>query len=177
MIRARRSPGAIVVIFLVAYAALQALVIAAHGSALERWIIEQAGVRTSVTLIGWLTPRIGATANGASIIAPDATLNIRPGCEGTEILIPLFAALLAYPFSWRTRVFGLLMGTGWVFVLNQARILGLFYAFRADPELFGSLHGFVAPLLLILGVAAFFFGVLQWDRQRAPARASSPSAC
>ena len=168
----RASSGAIAAIFLISYVALQALAIAAHGSAVERWIIEQANVRTSVALIDWLTPRIGATAQETRIVAPGATLNIRTGCEGTEILIPLFAALLAFPLSVSTRLFGLLAGTAWVFVLNQARILGLFYAFRADPVLFGQLHGFIAPLLLILGVLVFFFGVLQWERYR-PVSASS----
>ena len=82
--------------------------------------------------------------------------------------------LLAYPFTWRTRLFGLLAGTAWVFALNQARVLGLFYAFRDDPVLFGHLHGLVTPLLLILGVLVFFFGVLQWDR-RSPASLHSAS--
>ena len=172
----RASAGAITAIFLLAYVALQALAIAAHGSAVERWIIEEANVRTSVALIDWLTPQIGAAARQTRIVAPGATLNIRTGCEGTEILIPLFAALLAFPLSVRTRMFGLLAGAAWVFVLNQARILSLFYAFRADPVLFGQLHGFIAPLLLILGVLVFFFGVLQWERYRAVSPASSHCA-
>ena len=165
-IQPSRSPGAIATVFLVAYLFLQGIGIAAHDSAFERWLIEDVNVQASVALIDWLTPQAGATAKETRIVAPGATLNVRQGCEGTEILIPLIAALLAYPFSWRTRLFGLVVGTVWVFVLNQARILGLFYTFRAAPRLFGQLHGFVAPLLLIFGVLVFFLGVLQWERRR-----------
>jgi len=172
MIRAPRSPAAIAGLFVLFYVCLQGLVIAGHGSALERWIIEDVNVRTSVAIINWLTPRIGALAQGNHIAAPGATLSVRNGCEGTEILLPLWAALLACPFSQRIRVVGLLLGTVWVFVLNQARILALFYAFRADPVLFGQLHGYIAPLLLIFAVLAFFLGVLKWDRRRSLSSAS-----
>jgi len=172
--RGRRSPWVIATIFTVLFIALQVAWIAARGSGFERWLIEDISVRSSVTLIQMLTPDVGASAHGPSIIAPGTQLNVRNGCEGTEILIPLIAALLAYPFRWRTRLFGLLAGTAWVFILNQARVLGLFYAFRDDPALFGHLHGLVTPLLLILGVLVFFFGVLQWDR-RSPVSSHSAS--
>jgi len=168
-----RSPAAIAGLFGLLYVCLQGLVIAGHGSALERWIIEDVNVRTSAALIHWLTPQIGAVAQDNRIVAPGSTLSVRNGCEGTEILIPMWAALLAYPLSRAGRTVGLLSGTAWVFVLNQARIVALFYAFRADPALFGQLHGYIAPLLLIFGVLAFFLGVLQWDRRR-PLSSASP---
>lgn len=174
--RGRRSPWAIGGIFVALFFVLQAAWIAARGSGFEHWLIEDINVRSSVSLIQMLTPGIGASAQGPSIVAPGTRLNVRNGCEGTEILIPLVAALLAYPFNWRTRLFGLLAGTAWVFALNQARVLGLFYAFRDDPLLFGHLHGLVTPLLLIVGVLVFFFGVLQWERRRQALPASSRSA-
>lgn len=171
--RGRRSPWAIATLFAALFIAIQAAWIAARGSGFEQWLIEDVNVRSSVTLIQMLTPDIGASAHGLSIVAPGTQLNVRNGCEGTEILIPLLAGLLAYPFTWRTRLVGLLAGTAWVFALNQSRVLVLFYAFRNDPALFGPLHGLATPLLLIQGVLVFFFGVLQWDRRSA---ASSRSA-
>lgn len=152
--------------FIVAYVVLQTGWIAARGTILERWLIEDVNVRTSVALIRVLSPQIEAVARGASVVAPGGGLNIRIGCEGTEILFPLLAALLAYPLSWRARVFGLTAGTLLVFALNQARLLSLFYSYRGDPALFGQLHGFVTPLLLMVCVTAFFAGVLQWDRRQ-----------
>ncbi len=161
----RRSPWVIAGIFVALFFALQGAWLAARGSGFEHWLIEDVNVRSSVSLIRLLTPEVGASAQGPSIIAPGARLNVRNGCEGTEILIPLVAALLAYPFAWQSRLVGLLTGTFWVFALNQARVLGLFYAFRDDPALFGQLHGLVTPLLLIFGVLFFFLGILKWDRR------------
>jgi hypothetical protein len=43
-----------------------------------------------------------------------------------------------------------------VFGLNQVRIVALFFANRADRELFALLHGTVAPLLMVAAVALFF---------------------
>ena len=57
---------------------------------------------------------------------------------------------------WRARLGGVLVGTVLVFVLNQGRILALFYAYRSDKPLFDLLHGTLAPLLLIALSALFF---------------------
>jgi hypothetical protein len=71
----------------------------ASGTELERWIIDGATVHSAVALINWLTPEAAAVAGGASIHSDGASLNIRNGCEGTEILFLLLAALCAYPLS------------------------------------------------------------------------------
>lgn len=165
-------PVRIAIIFVACYCALQGAWIAARGSALEKWIIENANVRTSVALIQMLSPDLNVTARAASIVpASGGGLNIRNGCEGTEILFPLLAGLLAYPFMWPIRVAGLLAGIAFVFALNQLRLLILFYSYRDDPALFGELHGFVTPLVLVLCVAAFFAALVQWDRRRCHANA------
>ena len=50
-------------------------------------------------------------------------------------------------------------------MLNQARIVALFFANRADAELFDALHGMIAPLLLIACSLLFF---LYWLQRYAP---------
>ncbi len=66
------------------------------------------------------------------------------------------AALLVAPIVWRRKAVGLFAGALIVWVLNQARILVLFYASRADKELFTLLHGTVAPLVMIVLVTIAF---------------------
>ena len=61
----------------------------------------------------------------------------------------LVAAVLAYPFNWRTRLTGLVLGTLLVHALNQGRLLLLWHAFRHDRALFGLLHGTVLPLIMV----------------------------
>jgi len=141
----------------------------ARGAILEHWVIDGATVRTSVAIVNALTPAAGAEAHGASILAPGGGVTVLNGCEGTEVLFLLFAALAAYPFSWTMRVAGMAAGTLYVFVINQIRLVALFYAIRNNPELFAQLHAVVAPLALILCTLLFFIGLRSWDQARRPA--------
>ena len=158
-------------VFLLSFFALQLAWNHAHGTRLEHWIIDCATVRTSVALINRLTPQAAAVARGPSILAPDGGINVRNGCEGTEILFLLMAALVAYPFSWRMRLAGMAAGAVYVFLINQVRLLALFYSLRNDRTLFDQLHGTVAPLLLILCTLIFFVALRNWSlRPRADTR-------
>lgn len=131
---------------------------AARGSWLERWIVDDATVRTSVAVIDVLTPQAQAqaTARGASIEAPTGDINVRNGCEGTEIYFLWIAALATYPFPWRLRLSGLLGGLTLAFTINQARLLALFYALHADRALFEQVHGLLAPLAMVTAMVALF---------------------
>jgi exosortase/archaeosortase family protein len=145
---------------IVAFCTLFALLQAGYrnwpGSGLERWVIDGATVRTAATLIRWISPAIGAVADGPRIRAPGGGLNVLEGCEGTDIAFMLIAAMLVAPSSWRKRALGLALGLPLVFTLNQGRILALFYSYRHERELFELLHGAVAPLVLVGCVAGFY---------------------
>lgn len=153
-------------IFLASFVVLQLGWSQARGTDLERWVIDGATVRTGVAIVNALTPQAAAEAHGASILAPGGGISVRNGCEGTEVLFLLFAALAAYPFSWVVRIAGVLAGTLYVFVINQLRLVALFYAFRHNQVLFGQLHSVVAPLVLILCTLMFFIALRTWDQAR-----------
>lgn len=144
------------VFFLAAFASLQGLYEAAKGSWVERLVIDHATVQTAAWLIDTVDPAVGVTPAGPRLRAPGGGINILNGCEGTEAAFLMIAAMLVAPLSLRARLGGLLAGTLVVFVLNQARVVALFYAFRSDKAVFDMLHGVVAPLLLIVAAAAFF---------------------
>src|SRR5262249_55701978 len=114
-------------------------------------------VQPAVSAVNLITPGVHAVALGSSIRAAGGGLNVRNGCEGTEALFLLIAALAIAPLSWSARGLGLLYGLPFVYVLNQVRILVLFYSFRSSPALFDMLHGSVTPIVLVLAVAAYFY--------------------
>ena len=143
-------------VFLAIFLALQSGYGASRGGALERAVIDVATVKSAVLLIGWITPEVGARADGPRIKAPGGGLNVLNGCEGTDVVFLLTAAMLISPLAWRWRLAGLAVGLPLVFVLNQGRVLALFYAYRSDRAWFELLHGVVAPLALIVVVGAFF---------------------
>ena len=83
-------------------------------------------------------------------------LNGLNGCEGIDVAFLLVAAMLVAPLAWRWRLAGLLLGLPLVFLLNQARVMALFFAYRSEQALFNLLNAAVAPLLLIVAVGGFF---------------------
>lgn len=148
--------------FLLLYGGLQWLYQDARGGALERLLIDTLTVRPSAALIDWLTPGERVIADGHRLVSPWARLNVLNGCEGTETLLLLVAALLVFPARLRHKLQGLLGGSLLIYTLNQTRIVGLYYALRHDRDSFQLLHGVLAPTLIILAASLFF---LVWAKQ------------
>ncbi|RTL25772.1 MAG: exosortase/archaeosortase family protein [Burkholderiales bacterium] len=148
-------------LFLGVFAALQGLYGAAKGGWFEHLVIDKFTVQTAAWLIGVASPEVGVEPSGSRLKAPGGGINVLNGCEGMDVVFLLTAAMLVAPMSWRARLLGVLSGTLVVLILNQARVIALFYAFRSDRSLFDVLHGIVSPLLLIVAAAMFFIEWLQ----------------
>lgn len=152
--------------FLLAFAVLQLGWQASRGTFVQRFVVHECTVRPAVYVINVLTPAVHATARGSSVAAVGGGLNIENGCEGLEALLLLVAAFLVAPIPWRSRLSGLIFGSALVFLLNQARILALFYAYRASHALFDPLHADVLPIILVLIVCAYFYAWLAYSNRR-----------
>lgn len=173
-LEAPRKPRSLIIqvlIFFSVFVALQSAYNAARETWVERLLIDNLTVKSAALLINTLSPQAQAVPVGTRLKAPGGGINILNGCEGTEVLFLLVAAFIACPLTWRVRLVGLLCGTLLVFVLNQARILALFYAFRSDKALFDLLHTIVAPVVMIAIASLFFHACLTRDR-----RALAPAA-
>ena len=153
------------VAFVVVFAALQLSWQAAHGTAVERTVVQTWTVGCATALVNLLTPAVHATAVKATVHAAGGSLNVINGCDGVDVAFLLVAAFLVAPLAWRSRLSGLACGLPFVFALNQGRILALFYAFRANNGSFDVLHGTVAPVAVIILVCGFFYGWLQAARR------------
>lgn len=155
-----RALGIRVALFLALYAILFASWEQARGTSLERLIVHDLTLQPAVSLVNWLTPEVGVRAIGFSMRAAGGGLNILNGCEGLDALFLLICAFVIAPIGWRERTAGLALGVAVVFVINQARILSLFYAYRSDHALFDMLHASAAPILVVLLVGAYFYAWL-----------------
>lgn len=151
-------------IFLGVFFALQWLWGEARDTWIERIVIHTATVKPAAAMIQIITPEINALPVAASIKASGGGLNILNGCEGTEIMFLLVAAFAAVRMGWRRKLIGLALGLGLVFLLNQARILALFYTFRNERNLFDILHTTILPAALVIAVALYFYAVLHRAR-------------
>lgn len=163
----RLGPVATVVIFLSVFIGLQWLWGWVRETPVERLVIDQVTVQPAAWLASLITPDIQPYAQGSRLKAEGGGINVLNGCEGTDVLFLLIAAFSVAPLFLRPRLVGLLLGMGLIYILNQGRILALFYAWRADRGLFEMLHGYLAPLILVALVAVYFQFWLQMHRSRA----------
>ena len=134
---------------------------------------------TSFTLISWnpvndrvIEPFTGAIAraggatlnllgqdtkmNGTIIRSERFAVNIRNGCNGVEAMLIYFAAVLAFPASWKSRLLGVALGFVAIQLVNLVRVVALFLTGVYFPRLFDSSHTVIWQTVVILS------GVLLW---------------
>ncbi len=154
-------------LFVACYLLLQTLYAGAAGTAVEKIFLQDLGSKPAAQLIGVLAPSLDVRAEGTKVTAPGGGINIKNGCEGTDIYFLLVAAFTAVSLPLAARLRGLAIGFAVAFTLNQARITVLFFAFRADKSLFDMLHTSAAPVVLVVALALYFYAYLHHARSNA----------
>lgn len=99
-------------------------------------------------------------------------VSIEPGCNGIEACIVLFAAVLAFPSSWRHKMIGLALGFVAVQGLNVVRVISLFYLGQWNTAVFNFAHEYLWQALIMLDVLVVW---LLWVRAGAKSQALPPS--
>jgi len=146
-------------IFLLIYMVLQLAYQFAPEWLVKDFIVEKATVIPGALFIDALWPDLNASAQGTRIVSPKGNINVLRGCEGTETLLLLFAAVLAslaIGKNWRSVFAGLIAGTVLIYIANQIRIAALFRIVIDHRDSFELAHGYIAPLFVI-GIATAFF--------------------
>ena len=93
-------------------------------------------------------------------------VSIEAGCNGVEATIVLIAAVLAFPATWKQRLAAILLGFVAVQVMNIARIISLFYLGDWDLDIFGWVHLYLWPALIMLDVLVVFIFYLRYLSNR-----------
>lgn len=166
----------LVVIFAGVFFSLQWGYQQAAGTVIEKAIIDMATVRPSAFMINQISPGEQVIAEGHRLVSPFAKLSVLNGCEGTESLFLIIAAILAFRATWRHKLAGLTLGVVVIYLANQARIVSLYFALRSDPALFSALHGYIAPTLIIAVGCVFYLWWMLWPQQNISAQNTSPHA-
>ena len=113
------------------------------------------------------------TMNGTIIRSERFAVNIRNGCNGVEAMLIYFAAVLAFPATWKSRLLGVGLGFVAIQLVNLLRVVALFLTGVYLPKLFDSSHTVIWQTIVILS------GVLLWiiwaNRFAGPLPAASPA--
>ena len=152
--------------FLLAFFALQVLYAWSEGTAVERLVVDTITVGSAAWIIAHIDPASAALAIGHEIIAPCGSLSVLDGCEGSEAVLLLAAAMLAAPMSNGCRIAGLLTALPFVYLINQIRLAALFFSYCMARDMFALLHGYVAPTAIVIACCIFFLAWLQLCQAR-----------
>lgn len=145
------------IVFMLCFALLQFGWQALRDDSFGHFVRGSVTVKPATQMIHWLTPQIDAVANGNQIQASGGGIVVKIGCEGLEAMFILIAAFMVAPLKWMPKLLGILVGMLLIYIVNQVRIVSLFYAFRADKSLFYLLHGTITPIILVAVSCLFFY--------------------
>jgi exosortase family protein XrtM len=128
---------------------------------LRNTVYQEGITRVSADLINWITPQEQAQAAQNRIQSRAAILEIVRGCDGAGVLFLVLSAILAFPTSVKRKLVGLVLGLSFTYLLNQARIIALYYITAYQHQWFLPSHTYLFPTLIIILCSLFF---LWWAR-------------
>jgi exosortase family protein XrtM len=143
------KPLRFVIVFTLIFLALQWGYYAIPDQFLTDVVIQRGIVQVSAEILGRLFGITPIEAIGADLVSPTARLSVVRGCDGTAVLIVLVSAMLALGGNTLRLVISLVIATGFVYALNQVRIVWMFLLLQSDPALFHLAHIYVAPAAMV----------------------------
>ena len=94
------------------------------------------------------------------------SMEIRDGCNGINVVVLLWSAMIAYPATLRWRLIGVTVGLAAIQLLNLFRLISLFYLGQYSNQIFEFAHLYLWELLIIIdGMVVFSLWI-----KRAPQR-------
>ncbi len=97
------------------------------------------------------------TRDGIKVTMSDLSLEIMEECNGVPALLIYLAAVLAHSAGFSQKVLGVLIGVPAIFIVNEVRIISLFFARKyLSFGAFEMLHVYVWQTIIII------FSLLLW---------------
>ena len=84
-------------------------------------------------------------------------VEMKDGCNGVNVTILLWAAVLAFPASWMQKAKGLLAGSLAIQGINVVRFISLYYLLQYSRPLFDFAHEYLWESLIMLDALVVFW--------------------
>ena len=110
----------------------------------------------SKLLINWMSPAEHAMGQHNGLTSPGVNLLIVRGCDGSGVMFLLIAAIVAYRAALTHMLLGIAGAVTLIYVLNQIRIVALFFVESHRPSWFMPIHVYLVPTLMVLCGALYF---------------------
>jgi exosortase family protein XrtM len=119
-------------------------------------LIHTLNTGVSSRIINFITPGEKSFARGASLGSGAFAISVAKGCEGTEGILLITAALCAFNMGMRRKIAGILAGSLVMYMANLARIIGLYYTLKYKPAMFDLAHMYIGQTFIIFVGILFF---------------------
>jgi exosortase family protein XrtM len=157
-----RHPATFLLLFAVFYGLFYAAYFAVPDRLLVREVYEPTLVAPAGVLVNLISASEQATWADNRLQSRRAILDVVRGCDGIGLLLLLTAAVLAFPAPWRLKLVGVLGGWLVMYLLNLARIVGLYFVVAYQGAWFIPLHTLLIPGALVLLGGLYFHLWTAW---------------
>jgi len=158
--RAERSWGIALLVFALVYVALYSGYMWLPDRLLIETIYYRFIVSPGAALIHLMAPADMVHGVDNRLVSGGTVLEIVRGCDGAGVFFLLVAAIIAVRGTRGKVAWGVVGAAILVYLVNQLRIVVLYFAVRGHADWFVPLHSYVFPtLFVLLGLAYFSFWV------------------
>ena len=145
-----------VLVFLGVYVLLHSLYFLIPDDVLRDNVYYYGIVIASESIINIVAPGELVSGDSNKIISSKAVLEIVRGCDGSGTMFLLVAAIVAFSSKLKLKFIGLMSGLILLYLVNQIRIVGLYFVVAYHREWFLPVHTYFAPTLIIIISVVFF---------------------
>ena len=147
-----------VIKFVLVFAVLMGIFEAAWATKTVKDGLFPSYLRANAAAGAWVIRIFGhnAQATGITIFSPSYSIEIARGCDAIEPAAIFLSGVVAFPAPLLGKVYGMLVGTVTLLVLNLVRIASLFFIGIHYPKLFHMMHVDVWQAIFI------FLAILFW---------------
>ena len=149
-------------LFALVYVILHSLYFAIPDDVLRDRIYYHGVTTISADIINAMAPSEKVRAVSNQIRSPRAALEIVRGCDGSGVVFLLAAAIIAFSASIGHKLIGIFGAAVLIYVVNLARIIGLYFVVAHRGEWFTPLHTYFIPTLLIIIAVTYFSSWAMW---------------
>ena len=105
-------------------------------------------------------------------------VSIEPGCNGIEAAVVLIAAIVAFPSSWKMKLWGIGLGFIAVQAVNLVRVVSLFFLGQWNFKVFEFAHLYMWQALIMLDVLVVWLLWMRYvaKREAPPSPPATPAA-
>jgi archaeosortase B (VPXXXP-CTERM-specific) len=110
----------------------------------------------------------GVVVKDTLVTSPQFSFMIVDLCTAVMPMLILTAAILAFPSSIKEKILGLLIGLPGIFIVNQVRLVSLFFIGAYAPGIFETAHLLVwQSLMILLAIGLWLIWVYKYVRTTA----------